>query len=95
MKRIKTSAIMRAIVADASRPGEQRDAAVRVLNRGRRVTWRALYDEVPHSMAEAAGWSQDDLGWLLVWNEPRRIKAVHDALVALAWSYGIQPTEDA
>lgn len=90
-KRIKTSAVMRAIVADASRPGEQRDAASKVLNKGTRGTWRALYNEVPYSMTRAAGGVRADMDW----EDPVRVQAVHDALVALAQHYGIQPTEDA
>lgn len=92
MRRYKTSAIMRAIVADASRPGEQRDAASRVLTVGGKWrTWRMLYDSAPYSMTRASGVSLDGK-W---WGHPARAQAVHDALVALAKHYGIQPTEDA
>lgn len=94
MKQYRTSALMRAIVADASRPGQQRYAASQVLNRGRHVTWRALYDKCPYSMATACGWSPTDPRRRLAWGDPVRVQAVHDDLVNLARHYGIQPTGD-
>lgn len=97
MKRYKTSAIMRAIVADASLPGWQRDAASRVLNGGSRPTWLQLYHRAPYSLALAAGWTVARANGLIpdADAEIKRERAVHDDLVALAKRYRIKPTEDA
>lgn len=87
MKQYKTSAIMRAIVADASLPGAQRDAASRVLTAlasCKYATWADLYYHWERTLAKAAG---------LPWASAR--SEVLDALVKLAKRYRIQPTEDA
>lgn len=94
-KQIKTSAIMRAIVADASRPGGQRDAASDMLGiilAGRWPSFAAVYEKRPYTLASAAFgpvWRKmGDFG-------PAHRTAVERALVDLAQHYGIQPTEDA
>lgn len=92
MKKIKTSAVMRAIVADKEATGEQREYASSVLRRmgegPRTPTWNRLFDCFPFSLRRAAGvpYAEEEFDVMR--------KRVHDALVKLAAHYGIQPTEE-
>lgn len=100
MKRYKTSAVMRAIVADASMSGGQRDAASRILGQyfgsarravQKRGTFADVFHAYPWSMCAVCGVASPDTArdW------PRALRECADVLVALAKRYGIQPTEDA
>lgn len=93
MKKIKTSAVMRAIVADKTASGAQRDGASRVVDymgsRPRAATFNDLYDRYPFSLRRAAAVPYREE---VVYEEAR--KRVHDAIVKLAEYYGIQPTEE-